>query len=1138
MAFNDPVVASRRDAADADAFVEPAIDLVATWMGRAAELETAPDRKTMEQLGGLVSDDAGVGFVMQFVDRVARPDDKRVAAHQLESLVSGGRLPTFLSAIDRLLLRVGARLAPWLPAIVMPLANRRMRSIVGHLVAPAAPGELGRHLTSQRDAGYAINVNLLGEAVLGEREANARLRRLKDLIDVPDVDYVSVKITAVASQINHWAYADSLARITARLAELVDAAAAVSTPTFVNFDMEEYEDLELTVDAFKAVLSDPTRLHLDAGIVVQAYLPEALGILQDLTAFANERNSRGGGTIKIRLVKGANLAMERVTAAMHGWEQAPFGSKIESDAGFRACLDWALQPDRLSGVRIGIASHNLFDVAWAKLVADARGVGNRVQFEMLQGMASGQAKAVNEATRSDAAAPMLLYTPAVRDEDFDVAIGYLFRRLEENAAPANFMRKLFSLEAGSDAFRDEAEFFRQGVALRFGLDHQTRRRQNRARPPGASVSADGFRNEPDTDPSLRANREWIASIFASEAVDCRTPIVTTSDEVLAHVATARQAQVAWNSQPPHERREVLHRVAHELSLRRGELMASMMHEASKTIAEADVEVSEAIDFARWYGDRCVDLGDVRGAAFSAFGLIGVVPPWNFPVAIPAGGVLAALAAGNAVLLKPAPQTPRCAEIVAEACWAAGIPEDVLRFVPTPDDDVGRLVIESVDAVILTGSSETAELFHSWKPELRLFAETSGKNALIITPSADLDLAVEDLVRSAFGHAGQKCSAASLAILVGDVATSARFRRQLIDAVESLSVGSPHDPATDIAPLVGGGNERLTRAVSQLEPGERWLVQPRISADGVMSPGVRDGVAPGSWFHRTECFGPVLGLLAAADLDEAIGVANSSSFGLTGGIHSLDPAEVERWTQSVEVGNGYVNRAITGAIVQRQPFGGWKRSSVGPGAKAGGPNYLMQLGEWTPRSAVTDDYHEQWDSYFALDHDPSDLFCEANILRYRPLDRLGLRHGPDASPDDLALVTKAARLAGVKVDTSIAAMPNVDVDTSIAAMPDVEVEVDTSIAAMPDVEVDTSIAAMPDVGESLWIEQMHQRGVRRIRFVGMKPLRSEFAAANRLGIHLIAAPVTPAGRLEFLHLVREQALSITLHRFGNLVGAAV
>lgn len=1086
---------------DGDELVEPAIELVEQWLRQARELETATDRRTMDRLGDLVGDDDGVGFVMRFVDQVARPDDARVAARQLRDLVARRGAPQFLSPVDRLLLAVGARVAPLAPRPVMYLAARRMRAIVGHLVAPADRPALARHLDRQRCGGYQANVNLLGEAVLGEGEADRRLARLTELLALPEIDYVSVKITAVASQINHWAHEASLERLTVRLGELMDAAAAAPTPTFVNLDMEEFHDLHLTVEAFRRVLDTPERTGFDAGIVVQAYLPDSYEILQDLVAWAGTRHRRGGGVVKVRLVKGANLAMERVEAALHGWDQAPFASKLDSDAAYRQCLDWVLHPERLDGVRIGVASHNLFDVAWAKLLAEGRGVIDRVQFEMLQGMAPGQAKAVNAEVLQGPQPPTLLYTPAVAEDDFDVAIGYLFRRLEENAADENYLRHVFDLAPGSAAFAEQAALFRRGVARRHELDHRPRRGQDRSEPVVPRQPGRCFTNEADTDPSLPSNRAWIDATLARPSEPCRTAVTTEVADICAEVAIAAQAQPAWAATPATDRRAALHRVADELARRRSELLATMMDEADKPIAQGDVEVSEAIDFARYYGDRAPELDEVCGARFDPLGVVGVIPPWNFPTAIPAGGALAALAAGNAVVVKPAPQTPRCAEIVAEACWAAGVPPEVLRFVRTGDDHAGRALVESVDGVILTGSSETAELFRSWKPELRLFAETSGKNTLIVTPSADIDLAVDDLVSSAFGHAGQKCSAASLAILVGGLHRSERFRRQLADAVESLTVGSARAPDTDLAPLVGGGNDRIDRAVDRLDEGESWLVRPSRTDAGHLTPGVRDGVRPGSWFHTTECFGPVLGLMAAPTLTEAIAIANRSDFGLTGGIHSLDPVEVGEWADAIEVGNGYVNRVITGAVVQRQPFGGWKRSSVGPGAKAGGPNYLAQLGTWTPvESDDGDDYATAWREHFAVGHDPTGLFCEANVFRYRPLDAIGVVFGPEATGRDRERMTRLGALAGVEVIEGPGA------------------------------------AATSAATRLAWLGELATRSVARVRLVGLAPTADDHRRAAELGLHLITGPITPAGRVELLHLVREQAMSVTLHRFGNLHNA--
>jgi RHH-type proline utilization regulon transcriptional repressor/proline dehydrogenase/delta 1-pyrroline-5-carboxylate dehydrogenase len=375
-------------------------------------------------------------------------------------------------------------------------------------------------------------------------------------------------------------------------------------------------------------------------------------------------------------------------------------------------------------------------------------------------------------------------------------------------------------------------------------------------------------------------------------------------------------------------------------------------------------VSEAVDLARYYaGPGIAPLADLvaAGAHVVGRGVAVVVSPWNFPYAIPAGGVLAALAAGDAVVLKPAPEARRCGWFLARRLWAAGVPPDLVQYLACEDGPVGRHLVTHPDVatVVLTGAYETAAMFLAWDPAMHLLAETSGKNALVVTGGADVDLAVKDLVRSAFGHAGQKCSAASLAILTADVYDDGTFLRRLAEAVRSIRVGEATDPDTTMGPLIAPARGALARALTTLDAGESWLVEPRrLDDEGRRwSPGVRLGVRPGSWFHRTECFGPVLGVMRARDLDEALAWQNGTGFGLTGGLHALDPEEIRRWLAGVEVGNAYVNRHTTGAVVQRQPFGGWKRSSVGGSAKAGGPGYVLQLARVTPPAGPVPAGHE-------------------------------------------------------------------------------------------------------------------------------------------------------------------------------------
>jgi RHH-type proline utilization regulon transcriptional repressor/proline dehydrogenase/delta 1-pyrroline-5-carboxylate dehydrogenase len=535
----------------------------------------------------------------------------------------------------------------------------------------------------------------------------------------------------------------------------------------------------------------------------------------------------------------------------------------------------------------------------------------------------------------------------------------------------------------------------------------------------------------------------------------------------------------------------------------------------------------------------------------------VTPPWNFPVAIPIGGVLAALAAGAAVVIKPAHAVPRCTEVavaaVQQALHAGGAPEGLLQVVRTDEGEVGRALVAhaGVAVVVLTGSIETARLFASWRADHtggpRVFAETSGKNALVVTPAADYDLAVADLVRSAFGHAGQKCSAASLAILVGSAGRSPRLRRQLVDAVRSLRVGWPADLGTTMGPVIEPPDGKLLRALTTLEPGESWLVEPApLDGSGrLWSPGLKEGVAPGSFFHRTECFGPVLGVMRADTLDEAVALQNATAFGLTGGLHSLDEGEIERWLATVEVGNAYVNRHITGAIVQRQPFGGWKDSVVGPGAKAGGPDYVAQLGTWAAAglptqgvepgervrsvlsrcqalvggederrwlaAAVASDARV-WSTELGREIDRTGLTVERNVLRYRPLPGVLVRAGAGARPVELVRVLAAAAVSGTPVRVSLA--------------PDLAGAADDLGGLVEAIE------AADELVDRLRAADHAPGGAPRLRVLGDEAVTLPGALATA-PVTVVAGPVLATGRRELLTLVREQAVSHTLHRFGHL-----
>lgn len=1135
---------------EAAALAEDTIALVRHWLTEAAKV---PVDASAEQLAGVLKDPNGLDFTVGFVDGVVRPEDLQVAARNLAALAP--KVPAFLPWYMRSAVRLGGTMAPVLPQVVIPVARRVLREMVGHLIVDATDAKLGPAIAKIRKDGIKLNVNLLGEAVLGEHEASRRLEGTHTLLSRPDVDYVSIKVSSTVAPHSAWAFDEAVEHVVEKLTPLFTRAASFPKTKFINLDMEEYKDLDMTIAVFTRILDKPEFKNLEAGIVLQAYLPDALSAMIRLQDWAAARRADGGAAIKVRVVKGANLPMEQVEASLHDWPLATWGTKQDSDTNYKRVINYSLHPDRIRNIRIGVAGHNLFDIAFAWLLAKQRGVESGIEFEMLLGMAQGQAEAVKKDVGS-----LLLYTPVVHPAEFDVAIAYLIRRLEEGASQDNFMSAVFELSENEALFEREKQRFLGSLAK---LDDEVpapNRLQNRALP-AAPLPHESFENTADTDPSLPANRDWgrailgrvTTSTLGNAAVEAAT--INDAETLNTVIDTAVEKGKAWGALSGAERAEILHRAGDVLEARRADLLEVMASETGKTIDQGDPEISEAVDFAHYYAESARKLDDVDGATFVPAKLTVVTPPWNFPVAIPAGSTLAALAAGSAVVVKPAKQARRSGAVMIEALWEAGVPRDVLTMVQLGERELGQQLIShpAVDRVILTGGYETAELFRSFRKDLPLLAETSGKNAIIVTPSADLDLAAKDVAYSAFGHAGQKCSAASLVILVGSVAKSKRFHNQLIDAVTSLKVGYPQDPASQMGPIIEPAKGKLLEALTTLGQGETWAVEPRKLDDTgkLWSPGVRSGVRRGSYFHLTEFFGPVLGVMTAETLEEAIAIQNQIEYGLTAGLHSLNTEELGIWLDTIQAGNLYVNRGITGAIVQRQPFGGWKKSAVGAGTKAGGPNYLVGLGEWvskpstaagTPGAApahagvrriedaakgfLTADElaplqralasdARAWAEEFGTAKDVSGLSAERNVFRYRALP-VTVRLAEGEPLAGLVRTVAAGVLAGSDLTVSTA----VELPAQLRA-------VLSGLGIAATVENDAEWLASAGT-----LAAAGKLSGARIRLIGGDAKALSEATGGRPDLAVYVHPVTEAGRVELLPFLHEQAISITAHRFGT------
>jgi RHH-type proline utilization regulon transcriptional repressor/proline dehydrogenase/delta 1-pyrroline-5-carboxylate dehydrogenase len=741
-------------------------------------------------------------------------------------------------------LKLIASISRVLPKPVLFAVHTQVKLLSKGIILPAESKKLSRQIKKRAKKGIRLNINVLGEAVLGEDEANERFERVMQMMQRPEVDYVSVKLSSVASQIISLDRKGTLERVSEKLRHIYRTS--IATNTFVNLDMEEFRDLRLTVDAFKLVLNEGEFKNLYAGLVLQAYLPESHEVFAELVEWSLERHKQSGGVVKIRLVKGANLAMEKAEAELHGWVAAPYQSKADVDASYSRLLDTALRSEHAKAVRIGVASHNLFHIAFALEIAKKRNVMEQLDLEMLEGMANPEALAIAKRSMR-----ILLYAPVTRADDFASAVAYLVRRLDENTAVENYLRSSFEIGTNPAKFNEQSDRFLASASQRHEISTKSIRHKNHKfeinngfeNAPNADITKLDFLNKLDKEIAavLKLPIEEIPIVIDGKEIFDRTQIegndpgdnaqvwykysVAKLSDIDTAVKVAKKSVVGWNEIGANDRAVILKKFGQIAHDEQEESIAIMSRDAGKTVSEADPEVSEAIDFANYYALSAISLDLERQS--SPVGVVVVVPPWNFPYAIPTGGICAALAAGNTVIFKSAPETVATSWHLVNQLWKAGVPKNVLQFVSTEDNEVGQALVshEDVNAVILTGGYSTALLFASWKNELNLLAETSGKNSMVLSACCDIDVAVKDLVQSAFGHAGQKCSAASLAIVDKNIYENPNFKKQLIDAVKSLKVGPGYNYSTMVGPIIKSAESNLQRALTQLDEGEQWLLKP-------------------------------------------------------------------------------------------------------------------------------------------------------------------------------------------------------------------------------------------------------------------------------------------------------------------------
>ncbi len=815
----------------------------------------------------------------------------------------------------------------------------------------------------------AFSLDWLGEAVLSGGEADGYVDRALNLMTqlsqvsrqwetVPIVDVaglpkvqISVKLTAFDPVFDAWDQGGSFERVGDRLRPLLRAAKRLGCG--IHFDMEQYAHKTLTRSILKRILNEPEFRHWDGvGVTVQAYLRESAIDLEDWIGWARER----GTPITIRLVKGAYWDQEVIRATQNGWEIPVYTDKAETDRNFEALTQVLLNHHEV--VYSAIASHNARSVAKSIAVAKSLAIPERnLEFQVLYGMGDELARSI-----VDLGYRVRVYCPVGA---MVPGMAYLIRRLLENTANGSVltlrsedMELLVAKptgESGKQHFpvRDGRVFY--NVADLNPADDQLRDR--------LLTRVETMRSQFGKRYNPYINEDWVNTNETAKVMNPSNSSETLGTIGLANrdqaeqaIQAATRAFLTWRNTPVLQRTQRLRKLADLIEANREELAAWVVWEVAKPIAQTNGELSEAIDFCRYYAAEMERLaigytrdfpGETNRMHYQPRGVTLVISPWNFPIAIPIGMIAAALVTGNTVVFKPATPAALIAAKLTELIIEAGFPPGVFNYLPAQGETIGTFLVEHPNVHLITftgshaiGSQIYAQAAKSGQHHVKhVIAEMGGKNAIIIDETADVDAAIAGVIQSAFGYSGQKCSAASRVIVLQSIYD--QFLQRLIDAVQSQPIGSANQTSTRIGPVIHNAAKIKIQSIIDRSRTESPIALQGPAPDGnFVAPTIFSPVAPDSTLAQTEIFGPVLAIIPAATLTEAIAIANNTPYALTGGLYSRTPSHIQTAQRDLQVGNLYINRGITGAIVDRQPFGGFGLS--GMGHKAGGPDYLLQF----------------------------------------------------------------------------------------------------------------------------------------------------------------------------------------------------
>lgn len=1124
---------------------------------------TESEKKHGMELSHLVKRHNENKFIMRLLDETYQIHDTRKIARRVRRLLQKYGIPKSLPFAEQIFFFIFILIGHVPPFCYMMIHTLRyaLRKATKILVLNSDSYTLRANRQEKVKNGITSEVCFMGEKTMGFKEADGLFKQSMEALKSPYVERIAVKLTSIYPHTYDTNYKEGKAEIEKRLAELYRAAmhnkwtskSGTQRYKVVTIDTEEYKDVRNTIEIFKKVLSQPEFKSYTAGITLQAYLLNAWDLQTELLDFAKQRQQDGGAPLEMRLVKGRFHMTENMISEQKGWESPVIQDKVDVDANYMHLLDRAMALENAKAMHVGIATHNIFTISYAYQLSRKLSTPKRCfRFELLEGIANNVIRALSKKD-----VQVLVHEPMVANEEFGRAVAYITRRFNDIFDEKTFISKSYSLRPNTAVWDKLTEEFKTAYAKKDKLEFKTVHHQDRNEYYGDIHSLDEFVNEADTDFGAECNQRWAEKIIqkwkptgglTGNRSDWRKwlpgdTLPTQIGDTLVYndkrhtyfdrnqggkvevceMSVADPAQMervllaaktdksGWRNTDLKKRVEILYKVANNLGMMRAELAGAICAISAVTLEQGDAEVSEAMNYCRFYTHSFRELDKLEGVELVAKGVVLIISTWMFPLSIPANGIAASLVAGNSCIVKPSTKTAPVTWMLANAFWNAGVPKDALQVVIT-EPSYYKLLASSpfVNHICLNGTSETAETITHINPTKSVQAETCGKNAIILTAKGDMYLGIRSACVSAFCTAGQSCTACSILLVERSIYNSPVFRRVLEDCARSMKAGSVWDLGNQYGPLINNKNPKLRMAL-QLEGNEKWLVEPEFIDEEkyIMKPAVKMNVSPSSYTFRTELDAPLLAVTPYDKLKDAIKMINDLNYGITSGIITLDEKEQRLWKNSIVASNLFINRNISILKAHMQPMGGLKNSSHGPRFKAGGPNFCLQLVEARDKAGSTVDYKKSYAEWYEKEFKPAHnltpkLNGELNMLRYLPVrDGMALRLFGDETDEEIDMVLLAAKTVGT----------------------DLTVSADANNEALKHLHVHHVVK------ESLSEFCDHLGDYSRIRTISSNVPDSVFAIAATLNINVLSSKPVRNGRIELAYYVIEQSISHAYTRFG-------